>query len=73
MAAGLYAPYPTKTSTISFEDCNHLATQIGNTGIVWGLLLFLDPASDPELQLLPVATCRCFEQTPASKFMIVAR
>jgi hypothetical protein len=26
MAAGLYAPYPTKTSAISFEDCNLLAT-----------------------------------------------
>ena len=56
MAAGSYAPYPTKTNTISFEGSKHLATQIGNTGAIWGLLLFPDPASDPELQLLPVAT-----------------
>jgi len=72
MAAGLYAPYPTKTSTISFEDCNHLATQIGNTGTVWGLLLFPDPASDTELQLLSVATGEEQRHVPLDDEAVVA-
>jgi len=72
MAAGLYAPYPTKTSAISFEDCNLLATQIGNTGAVWGLLLFPDPAGDPELQLLPVATREEQRHVPLDDEAVVA-
>ena len=72
MAAGSYAPYPTKTNTISFEGSKHLATQIGNTGAVWGLLLFPDPASDPELQLLPVATGEEQRHVPLDDEAVVA-
>ena len=35
---------------------HRLATQIGYTGAIRGLLLLPDPASDPQLQLLPVTT-----------------
>lgn len=72
MAAGLYAPYPTKTSAISFGDRNHLATQIGSTGAVWALLLFPDPAGDPELQLLPVATGEEQRHVPLDDEAVVA-
>lgn len=52
--------------------CNRLATQIGNTGAVWGLLLFPDATSDPELQLLPVTTREEQRHVPLDDEAVVA-
>jgi hypothetical protein len=43
-------------SAASLFNLHRLATQIGYTGTIRGLLLFPDPTGDPDLQLLPVTT-----------------
>jgi len=54
MAKGFDNIWP--NSAASLFNLHRLATQIGYTGTIRGLLLFPDPTCDPELQLLPITT-----------------